>query len=196
MTKKYILASISIWILLIFSILYVYGIKLTTFQNAIIPIIILISFLVLSITLYLSKRNITYNLGIIITFIINISLLYNILNINSNYNYLNNLITDEFKYTNYNIYVLKATPKYNNLEKLKEKKIGVYHNNYENTCKIVNSKVKIQCVEYMNVFSLERALKNGEIQSIIISPSIEKELPNKNKLRKITKIKIKEPKEL
>ena len=154
MTKKYILASISIWILLIFSILYVYGIKLTTFQNAIIPIIILISFLVLSITLYLSKRNITYNLGIIITFIINISLLYNILNINSNYNYLNNLITDEFKYTNYNIYVLKATPKYNNLEKLKEKKIGVYHNNYENTCKIVNSKVKIQCVEYMNVFSL------------------------------------------
>ncbi len=80
MTKKYVLASISInltIILSIFLIIGVFKIELLSNIKIIFTLLFLILLVIFSIISYLSKNKNIYNIGIFVNLIINIILIYN-----------------------------------------------------------------------------------------------------------------------
>lgn len=197
MTKKYIMSSLNIYILFINITLYLIGlyfINLYPTKNTIIISIALIIILFISTISYYNKKNIIYNSGIFITFLTNIILINNIININQNYDYLNNLITNKYEYKDYSLYIQKKNQIYIDISKLESKKIGILTENYENTCKIINNKINVECLKYNDITDLENSLQSGEIQAFIIEKSKYNNHNNiKNQAKEILNIKIKDP---
>lgn len=197
MTKKYIMSSLNIYILFINIILYLTGlyvVNLYSTKNIIIISIGLIITLFISIISYYNKKNIIYNSGIFITFLTNIILINNIISINQNYDYLNNLITNKYEYKDYSLYIQKKNQIYKDITKLENKKIGILTENYENTCKIMNKNVKVKCLKYNDISDLESSLQSGEIQAFIIEKSKYNNYNNKkSQTKEILSIKIKDP---
>lgn len=171
MTKKYILSSISIMSFIYLQILLLLGLSLINLLSF--PFIILISLTTIIMTililkLYFSKKVKIYNLGVILTLILNIISIYNIYNLNNEYKYIENIINKEYKYVTYNVYVQKKNTVYNELEKLSGKKIGLLTNK-NNINYHLNQKTNIECIKYKTVEELANAIDNGEIQSFILS---------------------------
>lgn len=202
MNKKYILASLSINVSIILSIILMLGIitikLLSPIKTVIIGIIILI---IISLTMYsyLCKKKNIYNAGAFISFLFNIILIYNIFSLNNQYSYINNMITQEYKYKTYNIYVQKKTPKYNSIDKLNGKKIGMLTDNNQNIKEYLSNQVIVEYKTYNSMSEIITALDQGEIQSFIIDENtynntVDEDGKFKNKIRIISSNKIKEAK--
>lgn len=199
MKRKYLLASINIYILIISIITYIIGviyIDLLPITKDTFIIIGSILLIILSILSYFSKNNYIYNSGILVTILLNVITIYNINNLNNNYDYLNNIINKKYHYETYEIYVLKKTPKYNNIKRLNNKKIGVLTNNSENVCNYLNSKINIECKTYKTIEEINTAISSGEIQSFSVTKNKYKNLDTNSELkkqsRKIEETKIKD----
>ena len=108
-------------------------------------------------------------------------LAYQIMNLNNTYSYLSNILNKKYEYVTYNLYVQKANTKYNSVNKLENKKIGLLKTNKENIKSILNKKVKIEYIEYNNIDEISNGIKNGEIQGFIIDKETKEEL-NKNEI--------------
>lgn len=174
MKRKYILEALNINISIISSLILVIGIitiKFLTPIKTIFIIFLLISIVSFTIFAYLSKKKNLYNTGAFLSFLLNIIIIYNIISLNNQYNYIENLITKEYKYSTYNIYVQKKTPTYNNINKLNGKKIGMLKNNNQNVKEYLNNKVEINYKIYDSLPEIINALEQGEIQSFIIDES-------------------------
>lgn len=201
MIKKYILASINIYILIITSLIYMIGIitiNLYPTHNFYITLI-LATLTTITILCYLNKKNQIYNTGIILTIIFNVITIYNINDLNQKYSYIDNIMSQKYEYNTYNIYVQKKNPKYNKLDKLNNKKIGMLKNNSENICNLLNKEITITCYYYNKLEDLASSLESGEIQSIILSTYQTEQLEKSNiqikkKIRIIKKITIKDTK--
>ena len=185
MTKKYILASLNIIIFIIFLILLSIGLwQVKIFSNikTILIIIGLIITLAISIYLYFNKKIKLYNINIFITFLLNIILLYNIIDLNYKYNYLSNTINQKYQYLEYNIYVQKKNVIYSDIKKLNNKKIGTLNNN-KNISQYLNKIINIECIEYNTIEELTYAIENGEIQSFIINEEEYNNIPEDNSIK-------------
>lgn len=189
MTNKYILLSISIILFIYLQILFMTGlsfINLTSTLNLIILSILTILLTTITLKLYFSKNLKIYNIGVILTIILNIISIYNVYNLDKEYKYIENIINKEYKYVTYNIYVQKKNTKYNELEKLNGKKVGLLTNK-KNISYHLNKKANIECIKYKTIEELEAAIINGEIQSFILSDIeynlLEKYTNLKNKTR-------------
>lgn len=185
MTKKYILASLNIIIFIIFLVLLSIGLwQIKIFSNikTILIIISLIITLAISIYLYFNKKIKLYNIGIFITFLLNIILLYNIIDLNYKYNYLSNTTNQKYQYLEYNIYVQKKNVIYSNIKKLNNKKIGTLNNN-KNISQYLNKIINIECIEYNTIEELTYAIENGEIQSFIINEEEYNNIPEDNSIK-------------
>ena len=172
MKKKYIESSILIGLVPIQTLLLLYGIYNTNINYKIliptISIIITIS-LITIIRLYLSKKISKYNISQFISLTLNILLLFNIYNINNQYDYIQNSISNKYVYNTNNLIVLKNT-KYRNIKHLNKKKIGILESNYKNSKEILSQKLlKTNYISYKNKESMISALKNGEIQGILLN---------------------------
>ena len=183
MTKKYLLESINIIVLIINIILYT--IALTTLNiyssnKTITHITSLILLIIILYKLYFAKRVSLYNIGVFLCFITNTILIINIINLNNDYQYLNNIINKQYTYEKYNIYVSKKNPYYSDITKLSNKNIGILNENYTNTIEYLNKKVTINYKEYKNINELEQAFISNEIQSFILSENKFQEIPNTN----------------
>ena len=184
MTKKYFLGAINVSILIAQVILLAIGISTIGFYNKTKNIIIISSLLIISIILiylYFAKNYKKYNTGVFITLMLNIVLAYQIINLNNTYSYLSNILNKKYEYVTYNLYVQKANTKYNSVNKLENKKIGLLKTNKENIKSILNKKVKIEYIEYNNIDEISNGIKNGEIQGFIIDKETKEEL-NKNEI--------------
>lgn len=172
MKKKYIESSILIGLVPILALLLLYGIYNTNINYKIliptISIIITILFITI-IRLYLSKKTSIYNVSQFISLTLNILLLFNIYNINNQYDYIQNSISNKYVYNTNNLIVLKNT-KYRNIKHLNKKKIGILESNYINSKEILSQKLlKTNYISYKTKESMISALKNGEIQGILLS---------------------------
>lgn len=197
MIKKYILASLNIIIFLISLIIYIIGllyIKPFTSLKSIIIIISLTAIFISSIILYFNKKIKLYNIGIFITFLLNIILIYNIIDLNIKYSYINNLFTNKYEYIEYTIYVQKKNVIYSDISKLNNKKIGTISNN-KNINAYLNNIINIECINYDNIDDLTYAIENGIVQSVILNKKEYESIPDnkaiKHKTRDIYTSKIK-----
>lgn len=197
MIKKYILASLNIIIFFISLIIYIIGllyIKPFTSLKSIIIIISLTAIFISSIILYFNKKIKLYNIGIFITFLLNIILIYNIIDLNIKYSYINNLFTDKYEYIEYTIYVQKKNVIYSDISKLNNKKIGTISNN-KNINTYLNNIINIECINYDNIDDLTYAIENGIVQSVILNKKEYESIPDnkaiKHKTRDIYTSKIK-----
>ena len=198
MVKKYILSSISIMLLIYLQLLLIFGIsyiELLPKTKIILLSITSIILVIISLKLYFGKTAKIYNIGVILTILLNIVTINYISNLNKEYNYLENIITNDYKYVNYNIYVQKKNTTYSDISKQSGKKIGVLTNK-ENISIHLNNKTNIECIKYKNIEEINTAISKGEIQSFIISDQ-EKELLKQcpelnNKTRIIYQNKIKD----
>ncbi len=197
MIKKYILASLNIIIFFISLIIYIIGllyIKPFTSLKSIIIIISLTAIFISSIILYFNKKIKLYNIGIFITFLLNIILIYNIIDLNIKYSYINNLFTNKYEYIEYTIYVQKKNVIYSDISKLNNKKIGTISNN-KNINAYLNNIINIECINYDNIDDLTYAIENGIVQSVILNKKEYESIPDnkaiKHKTRDIYTSKIK-----
>ena len=197
MIKKYILASLNIIIFFISLIIYIIGllyIKPFTSLKSIIIIISLTAIFISSIILYFNKKIKLYNIGIFITFLLNIILIYNIIDLNIKYSYINNLFTNKYEYIEYTIYVQKKNVIYSDISKLNNKKIGTISNN-KNINEYLNNIINIECINYDNIDDLTYAIENGIVQSVILNKKEYESIPDnkaiKHKTRDIYTSKIK-----
>lgn len=197
MIKKYILASLNIIIFFISLIIYIIGllyIKPFTSLKSIIIIISLTAIFISSIILYFNKKIKLYNIGIFITFLLNIILIYNIIDLNIKYSYINNLFTNKYEYIEYTIYVQKKNVIYSDISKLNNKKIGTISNN-KNINAYLNNIINIECINYDNIDELTYAIENGIVQSVILNKKEYESIPDnkaiKHKTRDIYTSKIK-----
>ena len=105
MKKKYIESSILIGLVPILALLLLYGIYNTNINYKIliptISIIITILFITI-IQLYLSKKTSKYNVSQFISLTLNILLLFNIYNINNQYDYIQNSVSNKYVYNTNN----------------------------------------------------------------------------------------------
>lgn len=198
MNKKYFLASLNIALLILLFLIFIIGlyqIKYISNFKSITLTCFMISIIILSIYLYLNKNIKLYNIGIFITFLLNVTLCYSIYDLNQKYDYISNIIEKKYQYNTYNVYVQKKNVIYSDIEKLNGKKIGTLSNT-QNISLLLNSKIKIECKKYNNVDELIYAIENGEIQSIILTNSqynlLQEETDINDKLRNIYSVKIKE----
>lgn len=190
MVKKYILASINIYTLIITSLIYIIGlITINLYPTNINFLITLLLSILTTITIicYLNKNNKIYNIGIIMTILFNVITIYNINDLNTKYEYINNIATNEYLYNTYDVYVLKKNTTYNKIEKLDNKNIGMLKNNSNNICTLLNEEIKINCHSYNSLDEISEAIKSGEIQSFILSQNDIKAL-NKNEIKKEVRI--------
>lgn len=200
MKKKYILASINICLMIILSMLFIYGIikiNLYSLPKSILIIISLIIIPFFSIIAFLSKRKDIYNTGIFLTFLLNVILMHNVTNLNMTYNYITNSVTHKYRYTTYDVYVQKKTTIYSDIEKLNGKKIGMLTQNNQNISSYLKNIIDLECISYANIEDLTSAIENGEVQSFILTKEEyqiieEKDLEIKDKVRIIYTSKIKE----
>lgn len=190
MTKKYILGSLNIYLYIILNIIHIIGIYLIDIYSPIEKLFIICISLIISILSYIcytSKKNIIYNSGIILTIIFNITTLYNIDILNNNYDYISNIVTNEYSYKTYNVYVQKKNTKYNNIETLNNKKIGTLNSNSNNICLYITNTINIDCIKYNTLEDIEKAIQEGEIQSFIIEERIYNKIDDNKDIKKQTR---------
>ena len=112
-------------------------------------------------------------------------MIYNIISINTNNNYIENIITNKYEYKIYNVYVLKNT-KYDNINELKEKNIGCLKENEKYISEYLNKIGDYNIKTYSNIKEMEKDIEDGIIQSIIIEKNNEN-----NNITIIEQVKIK-----
>lgn len=169
MKRKYILGSINIILsILLYLTLLLSLLKLNIISHTIIITIsiIYIIIIILSLISYLSKNKYIYNISQFISFLINLILLFNISNIESNYNYYTNIITNKYNYQEYTVYVQKKNTTYNKIDKLSNKKIATIKEDNKINDNFNNKSIKF--IECNSIIELEENLKNGNAQAIFI----------------------------
>lgn len=172
MVKKYTLAAILInffvisFILLFIGLVTIRNLNTLTIISIFILFIVILLFIIKS---YLSTNNFVYNIGIFVTLLTSIIMIYNIVYLNNKYSYIENIYNNKYTYETYNIYVRKSNTVYNNVSKLKGKKIGMLSNNQESIKEYLKDLENINYYEYDNINNLIKAIEGGEIQSLIIS---------------------------
>lgn len=190
MTKKYILSSISIMLFIYIQILTLIGIsfvELISLPSIIITSILIIISTLIILKLYFSKNAKLYNIGVIITLILNIMSFTNLYNLNKEYKYIENFMNNNYKYVTYNLYVQKKNTTYSEIDKLSGKKIGLLTN--ENNINYhLNQKTNIKCIKYKTIEELEKAIEKGEIQSFILSENEQNLLEKYTTLKSKTRI--------
>ena len=191
MIRKYITGAINITTIPILATLLLLGIYKTSINPKEGIIIVTITTTIVSLILsntYLSKKEIKYNIGQFIAISINIILIFSIYNLNKNYNYIENIFSNNYHYLNNNIYVLKST-KYKSSNQLSNKKIGILKSNSNNSIPIIENSIEnIEIVEYSDKNTMIEALYNGEVQSILLNENETKNLKNNsNKIIKDTR---------
>ena len=195
MTKKYILGALNICILIaliIFTIIGILSIGLFTKLNNIMLISALSVLVIILLSLYFSKKYKKYNVGVFITLLLNIILTFNIISLNREYGFIENLVHKNYNYVTYNLYVKKSNTTYNTIYKLENKKIGLLNDNEDNIKSKINKKIKVEYKIYYSIDELQEGIQNGEIQAFVIDSNIKKEdLKINNKLRIIYSNKIK-----
>lgn len=195
MTKKYILGALNICILIaliIFTIIGILSIGLFTKLNNILLISALSVLVIILLSLYFSKKYKKYNVGVFITLLLNIILSFNIISMNKEYGFIENLVHKNYNYVTYNLYVKKSNTTYNTIYKLENKKIGLLNDNEDNIQSQINKKIKVEYKIYYSIDELQEGIQNGEIQAFVIDSNIKKEdLKINNKLRIIYSNKIK-----
>ena len=195
MTKKYILGALNICILIaliIFTIIGILSIGLFTKLNNIMLISALSVLVIILLSLYFSKKYKKYNVGVFITLLLNIILTFNIISLNREYGFIENLVHKNYNYVTYNLYVKKSNTTYNTIYKLENKKIGLLNDNEDNIQSQINKKIKVEYKIYYSIDELQEGIQNGEIQAFVIDSNIKKEdLKINNKLRIIYSNKIK-----
>ena len=200
MDKKYLLASLSISIAFVLSLLFIIGVVTIDFINSFKSLLLILAIIFLNgviLYAYFSKDIKIYNKGVFVGLLINILLFYSVLELNETYDYLRNLICSDSTYVTYHVYVQKRTTRYSNLDKLSGKKIGMLESNDVNVKNYLERMVSIECYSYENVYDLVDALLNGEVQSFILNEeeynAIDENSTNiKEKIRVISTDKIKE----
>lgn len=171
MKRKYIFASSSIVLSIILSIYLLIGsinLKLAFPSRIIIFSLIIFAIITFNIISYFSRNYKTYNIGIFISFILNIVLIYTIYTFNYNYNFIEESLHQKYQYVTYDIYVQKTNPKYNTIDKLSGKSIGLLNENKINIENHLKEKVELQYKTYDTFKELEEAIEKGEIQGFII----------------------------
>lgn len=190
MTKKYILSSLNIYLLIISTIIYIIGlytIGIYSTSQTILYTIISIILIIISFLCYINKLSLIYNGGVLITLLLNIVFFYNINNLNENYEYITNIVTKKYSYETYNVYVRKKNTKYSEIESLSNKKIGALNNNSQNTCLYIENLINIECISYDSIENIEKAINEGEIQSFILEEKAYKKLNNNLDIKKQTR---------
>lgn len=188
MNKKYFLGSINIILVIMSSFLLLIGYN-TKYIISDLKIAIIVSIItilsILIIRSYFTKKQNIYNIIQFICFLSNIIMIYNIISINTNNNYIENIITNKYEYKIYNVYVLKNT-KYDNIKELKEKNIGCFKENEKYISEYLNKIGDYNIKTYSNIKEMEKDIEDGTIQSIIIEKNNEN-----NNITIIEKVKIK-----
>ena len=195
MTKKYILGALNICIFMALIVLTVIGttsIGLISKTNNMLLISALAIVAIILLSLYFSKNHKKYNVGVFITLILNIVLVFNLVEMNKEYSFIENIVHKNYNYVTYNLYVKKSNTTYNNIYKLENKKIGLLNINQDNIESQINKKINVEYKIYENVESLQEGIQSGEIQAFIIDSSYDKnDLKISNKIRIIYSSKIK-----
>lgn len=171
MIKKYILGAFSICINpILLSILIAGIIKIDLLNNIklIISSISLLSLIFLTFYTYLNKNIKVYNIGIFISFLLNIILIYNVVELNTKYSYIDNIFNKDYHYITYNVYVQRKTTTYSNIYKLNGKTIGLLNNNLAIESNLKNN-LDLNFKYYNNINEIEEAILKGDIQSFILT---------------------------
>ncbi len=200
MLKKYILAAILINIYILTVIILFYGIinlELLSWTKLILIACLYGGSICLIIYTYLNKKAIIYNSGIFLTVLFSLITIFNIIELNNKYSYVENLYYQKYTYDKYSIYVNKSTTTYSNIKKLDGKKIGMLVDNSDNIQAYLNDIIDIDYYTYQNIDDLVNGLTSGEVQSIIIDGNsyniIDKDYSKiKSKIRVIYTHKIKD----
>lgn len=172
MTKKYILAAISICLSILLSILFVTGMfKVGILESKTIWLLCLFFMILIGIFLYtyFSKNQNVYNIGVFLSFLFNIILLYNVNDLNTRYDYIKDIFSSDSKYVTYNVYVQRKTTIYDQISKLDGHKIGVLYKNFDDVSKNLSQDVNIEVVAYHDIVEIEKAILNGDIQSFALT---------------------------
>ncbi|MBR6949984.1 MAG: hypothetical protein IKH54_07365 [Bacilli bacterium] len=168
MNKKFILASIDIILFMILSIVLDFFIYKVYYSDLLIGVIIgQFILLLISLFTYFNKKTIIYNIGIFLTFMINIISVFYIYNIDNKYDLFEGIIYNKYEYKEYTLYSKKNTT-YNEMSKLSGKKVGVMVNNYDNACNVLKDNIDVECILYYSMEDMFEALKMGEIQGFFI----------------------------
>ncbi len=198
MVKKFILNAILINVCILSYIILLIGLITIKYLSPLSIVLISIGYLIaliFAIYCYLSKKSLTYNIGIIFTIILTLICLSKVDSLNKTYSYLENIYSNKYQYTTYEVYVNKKNPTYNNLKKLTGKKIGMLKTNNYNVKEYLNNISDIEYITYNTSDELISALNNYEVQSIIISKEDYNNITNqdstKSKLTSIYESKIK-----
>ena len=198
MVKKFILNAILINVCILSYIILLIGLITIKYLSPLSIVLISIGYLIaliFAIYCYLSKKSLTYIIGIIFTIILTLICLSKVDSLNKTYSYLENIYSNKYQYTTYEVYVNKKNPTYNNLKKLTGKKIGMLKTNNYNVREYLNNISDIEYITYNTSDELISALNNYEVQSIIISEEDYNNITNqdstKSKLTSIYESKIK-----
>ena len=196
MRSKYLQSALNLGLYVLLFILCTFGLIRTDSLNKVsmitLCILFIISFIIFT-KLYLSRKEILYNINSFIVFLLNIILLYGIINMSLNYNFL----SPSYKIESYNIYVLNNTT-YKDKKELSNKTIGILNMNEKNTRDSLNRYIKISYKTYNDIDELTESLTNGTIQGILLSEDKYQELKKENnlvlnnRLKAIDKVKVKE----
>lgn len=196
MRSKYLQSALNLGLYVLLFILCTFGLIRTDSLNKVsmitLCILFIISFIIFT-KLYLSRKEILYNINSFIVFLLNIILLYGIINMSLNYNFL----SPSYKIESYNIYVLNNTT-YKDKKELSGKTIGILNINEKNTRDSLNRYIKISYKTYNDIDELTESLTNGTIQGVLLSEDKYQELKKENnlvlnnRLKAIDKVKVKE----
>lgn len=196
MRSKYLQSALNLGLYVLLFILCTFGLIRTDSLNKVsmitLCILFIISFIIFT-KLYLSRKEILYNINSFIVFLLNIILLYGIINMSLNYNFL----SPSYKIESYNIYVLNNTT-YKDKKELSNKTIGILNMNEKNTRDSLNRYIKISYKTYNDIDELTESLTNGTIQGVLLSEDKYQELKKENnlvlnnRLKAIDKVKVKE----
>ena len=196
MRSKYLQSALNLGLYVLLFILCTFGLIRTDSLNKVsmitLCILFIISFIIFT-KLYLSRKEILYNINSFIVFLLNIILLYGIINMSLNYNFL----SPSYKIETYNIYVLNNTT-YKDKKELSNKTIGILNMNEKNTRDSLDRYIKISYKTYNDIDELTESLTNGTIQGVLLSEDKYQELKKENnlvlnnRLKAIDKVKVKE----
>ena len=196
MRSKYLQSALNLGLYVLLFILCTFGLIRTDSLNKVsmitLCILFIISFIIFT-KLYLSRKEILYNINSFIVFLLNIILLYGIINMSLNYNFL----SPSYKIESYNIYVLNNTT-YKDKKELSGKTIGILNMNEKNTRDSLNRYIKTSYKTYNDIDELTESLTNGTIQGVLLSEDKYQELKKENnlvlnnRLKAIDKVKVKE----
>lgn len=171
MKRTFINGIINIIVLFFLTFLFFIGFYETSMNtnNYIFITLISICCLIFICKTFISKHKFIYNISQFIIFIINIILCYQIILINDQYNYIENLFKNNYQYTEYSIYILKKNPIYLDIEKLNNKNIGILTTNSKNVENIFKNEIKANYKVYNNTNEIIKNITEGNVQSFIIS---------------------------